>query len=232
MTSPPARDGGTAAAARGSSAGHGTTPRGPSPNQRSGQLLRQAAHSLDEAVHNLSGPVAQQDVPAALACISEVRRALANLARPPDPHPDKAPRLLRRLELPPTPDSPRAARATCRETCDEWELPHVVGSAVADLASELVGNACRHGTGPVVVALELSGSTLTISVFDDGPGRPGLLPYRPGVSERGLGLHLVQHLSEEWGWTDDGPGKWVWARVHVGDTAADVLDRRPSAPRG
>ncbi|MCW2613675.1 MAG: serine/threonine protein kinase, partial [Frankiales bacterium] len=122
---------------------------------------------------------------------------------------------LHRTELVADPSAPREARASSRETCRRWSLPPAIASAVVDLASELVSNAARHGHGPVVLALELGTGQVSVSVFDDGPGHPELLPYRPGLSERGLGLHLVQRLSDRWGWTGDGHGKWVWARVSL-----------------
>jgi anti-sigma regulatory factor (Ser/Thr protein kinase) len=183
--------------------------------QRSGQLLRQAAHWLDQATAALERPGDERDVPAALDAISEVRRALAHLTRPADPTAADVPAVVRRLQVTAGPESARAARDFCRRTCGQWALPPAVANAVTDLSSELVSNASRSGTGPVVLALELTGECLRVSVYDDGPGRPELLAYRPGLSDRGLGLQLVQHLSDEWGWTDDRIGKWVWARVHL-----------------
>ncbi|MCW2713079.1 MAG: hypothetical protein JWN88_126 [Frankiales bacterium] len=179
--------------------------------QRTGQLLGQAGHWLDEAVAALSGPADQQDVPAALAAIGDVQRALANLVRPRDG--DDQPVVVRRLLLPAGPASARTARVFTREACEAWSLSGAVASAVVDLGSELVSNAERHGSGQVLLALDLHAGHVSVSVYDEGGGRPALLPYRPGVSDRGVGLQIVQHLSEEWGWTDDPPGKWVWAHV-------------------
>lgn len=190
--------------------------RRPVGGERSGQLLRQSLHRLDEAAHLLAGPASRADVSAALAAVLEVRRALAHLVRPDDTQPSvERPSVLRRTELAARPESAREARAFCRDTAERWQLAAAVGSVVTDLAGELVANAVRHGRGPVVLALELGTGQVSVSVFDGGPGRPELLPYRPGVSERGLGLQLVQRLSDRWGWTADGDGKWVWARVSL-----------------
>ena len=40
-----------------------------------------------------------------------------------------------------------------------------------------------------------------------------MLPYRPGLSDKGLGLRLVKQLSTHWGAAVDDGGKWVWARI-------------------
>ncbi len=47
---------------------------------------------------------------------------------------------------------------------------------------------------------------------------PRVLPYRPGLSEKGLGLRLVKQLSTYWGAAADDGGKWVWARIALPGT--------------
>ena len=105
-------------------------------------------------------------------------------------------------------------------------MPAAVVSAVIDIASELVANAVRYASRPVVLAVELEPDGMRVSVWDDGPGRPRRLPYRPGISERGLGLQLVTHLSESWGCQEDQDGKWVWAHVAL---PASAFGTRPSS---
>lgn len=194
--------------------GGGRVPTG---RERSGRLVGQVLERLDEATRALTGAATAQDVATARAAVLDARQALTHLARPGDVVPaSDRPSVLRRTELSASPSAARAARAFSRDTCERWAVPAAVTSAVTDLAGELVANAARHGEGPVVLAVELGAGQVSVSVYDDAPGRPELLPYRPGVSDHGLGLHLVQRLSDRWGWTGDGGGgKWVWARVSL-----------------
>ena len=131
---------------------------------------------------------------------------------------DATPRLVLRRELPVSTSAPRLARSFCRETCAEWALPPQVVNTVTDLASELVANAVRHTRSPMRLALERSTHALVLSVWDDGVGVPHVLPYRPGISERGLGLRLVKQLSSDWGWASVDDGKAVWARIPLPPT--------------
>jgi two-component sensor histidine kinase len=125
--------------------------------------------------------------------------------------------LVRRIELAPDRTSARRARAFTVQTCDRWSLPTSVRNAAVDIASELVSNAAAFGTGTVVLALERGAGNLLVRAWDDGPGTPRVLPYRPGLSEKGLGLRLVKQLSTHWGAAADDGGKWVWARIALPD---------------
>ena len=130
---------------------------------------------------------------------------------------DPTPHLVVRQELAVSTGAPRLARSLCRETCTDWALPSQVVSTVTDLASELVANAVRHTRSPMRLSLERSRGAVVLSVWDDGVGVPHVLPYRPGISERGLGLRLVKQLSSDWGWGRADDGKWVWARIAIAD---------------
>jgi signal transduction histidine kinase len=132
--------------------------------------------------------------------------------------PEAALALVRRVELAPDRTSARRARAFAGQTCDRWSLPTSVRNAAVDIASELVANAAAHGSGPVVLALERGAGNLLVRAWDDGPGTPRVLPYRPGLSEKGLGLRLVKQLSTHWGAAADDGGKWVWARIALPET--------------
>ena len=195
---------------------------GPAPRlatrTHTGQLLRDVARQLDEALAVLDGETSEPAV-SARGRLEAAREALALLtleravpAAPPGDDPSE-PTLVRRHVVDAAATAPVAARAFSRETCLLWGVPEPVVNAVIDIASELTANAVRHATAPVVLALERQGDELRISAWDDGAGRPRLLPYRPGISEHGLGLHLVVRLSREWGCSEDQAGKWVWAAV-------------------
>lgn len=202
---------------------------------RVGQLLRDVARQLDDALSVLADEPSAA-VREARTRLEAAREAVALLslerAAPgvPGRGPDRPePVLVRRAVLDAGPTSPEAARRFCRETCDVWAVPAPVVNAVTDIASELVANAVRHASAPLVLALELEQDGMRVCAWDNGPGRPRRLPYRPGISERGLGLHLVTRLSEDWGCQEHQDGKWVWARVPLPGSAAGA---RPSHRMG
>jgi anti-sigma regulatory factor (Ser/Thr protein kinase) len=181
-------------------------------------LLREADAHLEAATAALDAPVPRTDT--ARSRVAHARQALGRLRA----HVDTAPAapegtdplaLVRRLDLPAQRASARRARAFAGETCEHWSLPVPVRSAAVDVASELVSNAAAHGSGTVVLALERGAGNLLVRVWDDGPGLPRVLPYRPGLSEKGLGLRLVKQLSSHWGTAAEDGGKWVWARVTI-----------------
>ena len=166
------------------------------------------------------GPVTGR-VRTAVEKLMDAREALVPLLREqgaagPGPHPPPGTtRDVRAVELPTEGEAAQLGRAFCRPVLEEWSLPRPVAEAAVDVASELVTNAARHARSPVCLALELLGDELVVSVWDDGPGRPHLLPHRPGPSDRGIGLHWVASLTTSWGWTDERGGKRVWAVLPV-----------------
>ena len=179
-------------------------------------LLRELDQELEAAGEALAGDGANGGP--AHTHLLRARQVLAQLQEPADdtapadPDPDLV-ALVRRVELPPHRASARRARTFAAQTCERWALPVPVRSAAVDIASELVANAAAHGAGPVVLALERGAGNLLVRVWDDGPGLPRVLPYRPGLSEKGLGLRLVRQLSTHWGAAAEDGGKWVWARI-------------------
>ena len=198
---------------------------------RSGQLFRELGQQLSEATAVLADEPSSEAVAAALASLEQAREALSLLMleraagptarKTPDPD---GPALVRRSLLDVDRSAVRLGRAFTRATCEQWELPAPVVSAASDVASELVANAVRGAVEPMVVSLELGTDDLLVQVWDDGPGLPRLLPYRPGISERGIGLRLVSQLSSAWGALEEQGGKWVWARLGRGG-APPVLPR-------
>jgi anti-sigma regulatory factor (Ser/Thr protein kinase) len=185
-----------------------------------GWLLRELDEQLEAAAVALAA-----DEPAHELARSSVRRARQALGQLRAEHDGDDPgqgepaglALVRRVELTPDRSSARRARAFVGQTCERWALPTSVRNAAVDIASELVANAAAHGSGPVVLALERGAGNLLVRAWDDGPGTPRVLPYRPGLSEKGLGLRLVKQLSTHWGAAVDDGGKWVWARIALPD---------------
>jgi anti-sigma regulatory factor (Ser/Thr protein kinase) len=184
---------------------------------RSERYLVDVLQHLERSEAALAG----SDVPHAAEEVSHARLAVERLlaARhhgPPPTLPERTlPSLNRERNLPRTSGASRLAREFCRTACADWSVDSGPTGSVTDVASELVANAVRVTTSGVRLALELSAGHLLVRVWDDGGGAPRLLPYRPGVSERGLGLRIVKQLSSEWGWTDGDDGKWVWARIEL-----------------
>ena len=85
------------------------------------------------------------------------------------------------------------------------------------VASELVSNAVRHSQCTedelLTVCAHCEGDRLQISVLDPGlSGRPAAVVDRP-VGMGGLGLKVVQQLSERWGTERRRDGYMVWAEV-------------------
>jgi hypothetical protein len=65
----------------------------------------------------------------------------------------------------------------------------------------------------VWMELELRDGSVDV-VVHDGDHRPAVLrPYRAGVSDSGLGLHLVRQLALTWGQEEEAAGKRVWGRI-------------------
>lgn len=121
-----------------------------------------------------------------------------------------------KLELP----CDRAAPATVREALrDLGGTGWTVGDAML-VASELVSNAVVHSGADeqelLDVRVTLAADRLLISVRD--PGRSGRIaePRPAGDMFGGLGLRLVEQLSQRWG-TERQDGQRVWAELRVAE---------------
>jgi two-component sensor histidine kinase len=127
----------------------------------------------------------------------------------------------------PSADGLRASRQLIIESLRQWSIDDRAANAALDIANELMSNAVQHGHPPIAVRVELDriNGTVTVVVSDGStaPARP--LPYRAGLSERGLGLRIVAQLSTTWGQRQDGEGKSVWATVAASRSRAASWDR-------
>ncbi|MCA1219777.1 ATP-binding protein [Streptomyces sp. 8L] len=105
----------------------------------------------------------------------------------------------------------------------DWALGHLADNA-ALIVSELLSNALRHGLAanpgarsgqPSAVWLGLlqRRGTVLFAVCDHSSSVPEL--REPDYyAQSGRGLHIIECLSEAWGWTTpDTDGKAVWAAV-------------------
>jgi anti-sigma regulatory factor (Ser/Thr protein kinase) len=104
--------------------------------------------------------------------------------------------------------APMEARRFASECLDAWALTEVAVPALLAL-SEVITNAVVHGSGPIDVALDLTGDRLRVTVADRGRGTPAL--HRPDPRDGaigGWGLHLVDSVTDEWG-TDSRHGRTI-----------------------
>lgn len=123
--------------------------------------------------------------------------------------------------LPPEPAAAAGARRFLRHSLTA--VPEDALDIVLLLASELVSNAVRHGSGQVQVTLESEDSAhptwVRVSVSDDNPAPPQPRPqlFQEGglPAESGRGLLLLERLASRWGVTPAPPGKQVWFELDL-----------------
>lgn len=78
------------------------------------------------------------------------------------------------------------------------------------MASEAVGNAWLHGTGPVTVAVSCTATTVRVEVRDQGPGFE--------VARRvdhGRGLTIIAALSDRYGLDRAGGQTCMWFELDL-----------------
>lgn len=128
------------------------------------------------------------------------------------------------------------ARNFTRVILKNWQMCAGVTEDAALVVSELVSNALRYGDRtaeesgapdtagasagaerfcPAWLALTRQESAVLCAVSDGGTSAPVVKPQDP-LAESGRGLHIVDRLSDSWGWTaPDRSGKTVWATVSL-----------------
>ena len=115
------------------------------------------------------------------------------------------------LELPPSRESPRAARRFVEETLADWGREELLDT-VTLLVSELVGNAVLHTTSEVQLSVRLVADRLRVDVVD----RSTALPRRRAAGaddQTGRGSDLVEILATAWGVSGRPDGKSVWFEI-------------------
>ncbi|MFC7529190.1 ATP-binding protein [Actinoplanes sp. GCM10030250] len=87
-----------------------------------------------------------------------------------------------------------------------------VAQRIALVATELVGNALRHGRPPVTVRLLRDPDSYIIDVSDHAPDDvPEHAAPREHISAGGRGLLIARTLAQQLCWYRDGNTKHVWA---------------------
>jgi anti-sigma regulatory factor (Ser/Thr protein kinase) len=118
---------------------------------------------------------------------------------------------------------PASAAVVRREIALDLDLHGVGEDAVHDVAlvaTELVGNAVRHGASATdpdaswTVAWSIGPDEILISVEDPNDELPVVRHAAPDAPS-GRGLAIVSALSSEWGVEPTDRGKRVWAKVRV-----------------
>jgi anti-sigma regulatory factor (Ser/Thr protein kinase) len=117
------------------------------------------------------------------------------------------------------------ARDFTRTTLRGWGMGPLTDNA-AIIVSELISNALRYGVRgprgrtlsahPVWLGLLRRGDLVLCAVSDPGTDIP-VVREPDYFAESGRGLHVIDTLSDSWGWTTpDHVGKAVWAVVSRG----------------
>jgi anti-sigma regulatory factor (Ser/Thr protein kinase) len=93
------------------------------------------------------------------------------------------------------------------------------------VATELAGNALRHGRPPIVVALHADGHVI-VDVADGARQDVPVVDRDRPPGEGGLGLQLARNLAEDVGWYPDAAGKHVWAAFSTRTSWLDFASPR------
>ena len=121
------------------------------------------------------------------------------------------------VALPSTPQAPALARRHLQRVGRDW--PDDVLEMVLLLASEVVTNAVRYGSDPILLTVRAIGPRVRVEVADANPAPPTPRPSSPdGWREGGRGLHILDVFATEWGSSarTDPPGKTVWFELDRG----------------
>lgn len=121
------------------------------------------------------------------------------------------------VRVTPTPATVGAVRSVLRD--DLAALPESVREDVALVASELLGNALRHGSsladGRLAVAWGVSSLGVEIAVTDGGGDTFPLVGEAQPTEVGGRGLSIVASVAARWGVERHGRQTTVWAVIPV-----------------
>jgi anti-sigma regulatory factor (Ser/Thr protein kinase) len=96
-----------------------------------------------------------------------------------------------------------------------WRMAEAATKDVQLLASEVVGNAIRHGQSPVTLIARYDGKRVRVEVGDGSPELPAL-KHPSAFDEGGRGMLLVEAIARNWGVLATVGGKRVWFEVELG----------------
>ena len=117
------------------------------------------------------------------------------------------------FRLPATSDAPGLARERLTRLVP---LSRRADDAIL-LASELVTNAVRHAGsarfGDVLIRVVSRDHRVRVEVLNPGASFDPPTPTTPSTTGTGLGLFLVDALSDRWGVDSEGPRTKVWFEI-------------------
>lgn len=118
------------------------------------------------------------------------------------------------IEVPATATAPRRARHAVNDSLSA--LPGGTRELVHLALSEMVANAVRHGgLGPrdsVHVIVQTSDSLVRVCVEQHTPAPATRRSHDEGPRENGMGLAIVEEITDRWGFEQGPPGR-VWFEV-------------------
>jgi anti-sigma regulatory factor (Ser/Thr protein kinase) len=79
------------------------------------------------------------------------------------------------------------------------------------MVSELVTNACKHGTGQIQLVVRSGADGIRAEVQDEGGAEVEIAPAQPRPPRGGWGLYFVDRLADAWG-VEAGESR-VWFRI-------------------
>jgi anti-sigma regulatory factor (Ser/Thr protein kinase) len=120
-------------------------------------------------------------------------------------------------------DSVPATRAFLARLLDGWGVEDQVIADASLLATELMANAVKQGTGTVELRVEAENGLLHVAVHDDADETPVVTHASP-VSTNGRGLWIVQSIAHDWGTESDGEasGKTVLFELSTLETQSQT----------
>jgi anti-sigma regulatory factor (Ser/Thr protein kinase) len=81
------------------------------------------------------------------------------------------------------------------------------------IVSELVTNALRYGSSPIVLHLTVEDGHIVVGVQDTEPDYLPMPKDAQDSEPTGRGLRLISAMATHWGWERAGSQKVVWAQV-------------------
>jgi anti-sigma regulatory factor (Ser/Thr protein kinase) len=102
--------------------------------------------------------------------------------------------------------------AQARRALAVLAIPDQLRRTLALVVSELVTNAVRHARTPITLVVTDGEDELRVEVGDAGPCFDWP-PAEPHAGDGGLGLTVVEALSNEWGVERNGGGCAVWCVI-------------------